>query len=203
MSKQPNTLNTRETVLLLEQLKHPGFTLRAMFQAIRNHLIGLLMLDAGLRVGEVVSLPTSSLWFADSPTTQILIPAGITKTKTERIIPMTTRLNTAIRDYSPHLNHPQPESTTRIAIVKYNKPEPLTTRQVEHIISDAALISIGRKITPHTLRHTFATRVLRQTNIRITQQLLGHKHIGSTQIYTHPNSNDLSDAITSIGSDGY
>jgi integrase/recombinase XerC len=48
------------------------------------------------------------------------------------------------------------------------------------------------------LRHTFATNLMRTTNARVVQQLLGHKNLSSTQIYTHPNQQDLKKAIDSL-----
>lgn len=48
------------------------------------------------------------------------------------------------------------------------------------------------------LRHTFATRLMQKTNIRVVQQLLGHKSLSSTQVYTHPNADDLQKAIENL-----
>ncbi|GAH96402.1 unnamed protein product, partial [marine sediment metagenome] len=55
-----------------------------------------------------------------------------------------------------------------------------------------------REIHPHILRHTFATRLMSKTSMRVVQELLGHKNLSSTQIYTHPNNADLQEAIDSL-----
>jgi len=53
-------------------------------------------------------------------------------------------------------------------------------------------------IHPHTLRHTFATKLLEKSNIRVVQQVLGHKNLQSTMIYTHPSKNVILEAINEI-----
>jgi len=78
----------------------------------------------------------------------------------------------------------------------------ITTRQIENIVLAASMKSLGRPLNPHMLRHTFASKLLRVTNIRTVQILLGHSCITSTQIYTHPNEDDKKKAIDAMeGSD--
>ncbi|GAI79438.1 unnamed protein product [marine sediment metagenome] len=80
-----------------------------------------------------------------------------------------------------------------------NVPDkPLTRRQVHRIISYAAISALGRSVHPHVLRHTFASKLMRVTNMRTVQELLGHKNLTSTQIYTHPNEQDKHKAIENM-----
>jgi len=66
-----------------------------------------------------------------------------------------------------------------------NNGNRLTTRGVEYIIEKLAR-KIGLKITPHTLRHTFATHMLNEgADLKCVQELLGHENLQTTSIYTH------------------
>ena len=158
----------------------------------------LLMLDAGLRVGELCALKVHDLYFGDHAMSTLVLRYEITKTKQERCIPLTDRICEAIEQMhivAPYWHQPTP---TTPAFCGYSQSFPLRTRTVEIFISQASKNALGRAITPHTLRHTFATRLMLRTNIRVVQQLLGHKSIQSTQIYTHPNHDDLTNAIKSL-----
>lgn len=194
----PKTLTTDECNKLLYELLENYPNTNYTGKGIRNHTIALLMLDAGLRVGEVVQLRISDLYFNSVPVTSIIIRQEIAKNKTERIIPVSHRLSNALKNHLASLRTPNIYANESYCFRSVNSGKPLTTRQVERIIRSAAEKSLGRPVHPHVLRHTFASNLMRVTDMRTVQELLGHKQLSSTQIYTHPNAEDKRKAIESI-----
>jgi len=195
MTLAPPTLTIQETHALLAALQGRGGTSKKFRRQLRNYTMAMIMLEAGLRVGELVRLHWSDLFFNCLPVTSIIISPEISKSKQERQIPVSTRLSDALTTYhvtfSTDVSHSE-----HFAFFTARTAHPrLSERQVERIISSAALQAIGRPIHPHVLRHTFASKLMRVTNASIVQQLLGHKHLSSTQVYCHPNGEDLQKAI--------
>jgi len=198
MSKAVNVISVLESEKLLHHLMKPHNLNVPKMSGFRDVLMGLLMLDAGLRVSEVVGLSQADLFFDGSPRRALEVRAEIAKRGVSRIIPLTSRLHTAIK--ATHDNFWLRGYRFRVewAFFGSDCTKPLSARQVQRIIRTASKESIGREIHPHVLRHTFATRLMRTTSIRIVQQLLGHKNLSSTQIYTHPNGQDLENAINGM-----
>jgi len=168
---------------------------------IRNYLMCLLMLDAGLRVGEVVKLKINDLYIAGSPVSSLQIRKEISKSKHERLLPLTGRIQETICLMYEKWWMDFGCQGKGFAFYSMCSLHPLSTRQVQRIVERHSLLSIKRKIHPHVLRHTFGTRLMRQVNSRIVQTLLGHKNIQTTQVYTHPNNDDLTNAIERISTD--
>ena len=162
---------------------------------IRNLIAALLMLDCGLRVGEVVSLRLTDCYFNGAPVQSLTVRAIIAKRHHQRIIPVSIRLQCAL-----HTFHGEtiliPERPLTQHLIS-NKPggHPLTTRTLARILEHHGMTALGFPVRPHMLRHTFATRLMKVTDIRTVQELLGHKHVSSTQIYTHVNDEDKRKAI--------
>lgn len=167
-------------------------------KGLRNYTMALLMLDAGLRVSEVSKLLVTDLIVEGESVTSLCVSKEIAKKHRERIVPISQRLKQAIQHMWKLIW--SCENPNWVIFAFWNTPtsRALSPRQIQRIIKQAAIQSIGRSVHPHALRHTFATRLMRTTNIRIVQQLLGHASIQSTQIYTHPNSDDLTRAIKSL-----
>lgn len=188
MTQKPtNVLTNEESDCMLIGIAYP-----------RERLMFLLMLDAGLRVGELVQLKLSDLLINEHPVYSLTVRPEIAKNHISREIPLSARVQTAINNVKNsswrQLYYKQGDFVFSTGPIATH----ISTRQVERIIKNIAERTIRRPITPHTLRHTFATRLMRKTSTRVVQQLLGHKNLSSTQIYTHPNSEDLRQAIDSI-----
>ncbi len=196
--KSPKTLDVTQQEKLLDALSRRTAPHKTYLKGIRNYLIGCLMLDAGLRVGEVVALRMSHLYFNDCPVQTLLLTPSITKNHKQRTVPVSTRLSKALEQYRTLFLPPESVPDDSFCFY-YRYPQyPMSTRQVENIINTAAMKTLGRPVNPHMLRHTFASHLMRVTNIRTVQELLGHSHISTTQVYTHPNEDDKKKAIDDL-----
>lgn len=194
----PKTLETEDCIKLLNELKCEQGTDRQRQLGIRNHCIALLMLDAGLRVGEVVKLRIGDLFYNSQPVRSIIIRKEISKSKRERQVPVSERLSETLKKCGETIWSSEIITPNSKAFLGGDRSRKLTTRQVERIISSAAERALGRPIHPHVLRHTFASRLMKVCDIRTVQELLGHKCVSSTQVYTHPDEEDKRNAINAV-----
>jgi site-specific recombinase XerC len=193
-----NTLSDKELPLFLAYFYREDSSRIRNELRIRDRLIVLLMLDAGLRVGEVLALVVGDLHILGTPVGMINLRADITKTKTERNIPCTIRLHDAIQEMWLNVWQPSKFEPHVRAFLDATHGTCLRPLRVQRITKTAGMITIGRPVNPHMLRHTFATRLMRRCSIRIVQQLLGHASLSSTQVYTHPSTQDFQTAIDSL-----
>lgn len=198
MPKTVQTLTDKECELLLEQLYLPPGRPLPRRQNTRNYTMALLMLDAGLRVGELVQMRKCYLIFAGEFMNDVQVPYQIAKNKIARAIPMTERLRDAIKAMQIEYWQPNGCPPDGFCFYLHKWSKPLNVRQVQRIITTAGQMALHKQVWPHMLRHTFATRLMRKTSTRVVQTLLGHKSLTSTQVYTHPNNQDLKKAISGI-----
>jgi integrase/recombinase XerC len=156
---------------------------------LRDRAILETMYSAGLRVSEVVGLSDGDLDFDE----QIIRVRG--KGRKERISPLGSYAIGAIVDYRrQRTRHVTEESKGRDAAVFVNRfGNRLTTRSVGRMLEKyIATAGLDSRVSPHTLRHSFATHLLdRGADIRSVQELLGHKSLATTQIYTHVSTANL------------
>lgn len=198
MTHSPPTLTIADTHKLLDTIMGQGGTTKQYRNRLRNYTMAMLMLEAGLRVGELVKLRWDTLFFNCLPVTSIIITPQISKSKLDRQIPVSTRLADALSTYHAYFAPLKTHSKEPHAFFANMPSVPLTTRQVERIIGSAALEGLGRPVHPHVLRHTFATKLMRIAPPSVVQELLGHRHLSSTQVYCHPNGDDLKKAIDAL-----
>lgn len=141
----------------------------------------------GLRVGECANLDVPDL---DLQLCQVKVRA--TKTRRERIVPFGERVRTIMNDYLENIRplfEPAPghEQTLWLSLRGYR----CKIHTIEMMMRRTSL-EAGVSITPHTLRHAYATHLLqRGANIVAVSSLLGHVRLGSTQRYTHLVPKDL------------
>ena len=198
MTQVQNTLTENECFKLVKAADITGASIPISRKQARNRLMMLLMLDAGLRVGEVSLLTRGCLLFADHFCEAITVTAHAAKNNRQRQIPTSQRLMETIKDMSDLVWKRDECPSDGFAFYYADWTKHISVRQIQRVIEGLSQFAIGREINPHLLRHTFATRLMRTVNIRVVQELLGHKSITSTQIYTHPNGDDLKNAIDSL-----
>lgn len=169
-------------------------------KAARDRLIILLMVDAGLRIQEALQVRILQLLINGEPCSMLDLAAEQTKGKEARSIPVTSRLAGAIMHCDRTIWTPLEIAHHQNAL-GYRIPwQPPGPRAVQKKLWTMSKPIFGFHVHPHMLRHTFATRLMRVTDIRTVQMLLGHKNLTSTQIYTHPSTDDLFKAIKKLDS---
>lgn len=196
--KPSSFLTNNQCQTLLTHIQDHRTTHTTATNALRNYAITLVMLDAGLRIGEAVQLPKSSLFFQDRPSKSVIVLRHIAKGHRERIVPASARLQAAIEKLNRLHWRSLQVPPDGFAFFGRTFTNHITVRQVQRIIGSASVQAIGRAIHPHILRHTFATRMLQLTDIRTVQELLGHESLSSTQIYTHVTPASLTAAINNL-----
>lgn len=198
MQKNPKTLTSDEVTLLLNYLQNHNAWKYRKAESVRNYTMALLMLDAGLRVNELVQQLTTDLWFENNSVTSLIVTAEIAKNHRERTVPLTARIRAAITEMSSQWWRLSDPSLRIFAFYTRADTIPITTRTVHRIIDNAAMKAYGKHCHPHMLRHTFASRLIKKCNSSIVQELLGHSRLSSTQIYCHPDAEDLQNAIKGL-----
>lgn len=165
---------------------------------LRDYCLVLLMVDTGLRVGELVQLFWSDVLMDGRPLNFLRVRAAIAKTHAERTLPLSRRLRDALLQYGRE-SWPGNTSLDHWLFPSPRHPEAhLSVRMVQTIVQAAGAMAGIPKLHPHALRHTFATQLMRVCSTRIVQTLLGHANLSSTQVYTHPDAEDLQKAIDSL-----
>lgn len=172
--KVPKKEKRLPEVLTKEEVKK----LIASCDTSKSRLMISFLYSSGLRVSELVKLRAQDLRFEEK-----IGWARSGKGGKDRMFILSDQLSKEIKDY---LKRRQNEYL-------FSKDKPLTTRNVQKIVKRLRdKTQIQKKVTPHTLRHSFATHLLEGgTDIRLIQTLLGHASLSTTQLYTHVSSEQL------------
>lgn len=157
----------------------------------RNRAIIEMLYGSGLRVSELVSLQLSHMYRQEG---YMLIEGKGSK---ERLVPISPEAEKWFQYWMEDRSHldVKPEYKDIAFLNRYGRQ--LTRAMIFTIIRRlAADAGIRKLISPHTLRHSFATHLLQNgADLRVIQQLLGHEQITTTEIYTHVDIHDLRQAI--------
>jgi len=174
--KLPDTLSNAEIERMLAAID------RSKPEGERNQAIVETMYACGLRVSELVNLLLSNLYLKDG------FVRVIGKGEKERLVPIHDQAAESIMRYVEYVRVHVPVKPGHEDFVFLNKHgKQLTRVMIFYIIRElAALAGIRKKISPHTLRHSFATELVENgADLRAVQEMLGHASITTTEIYTH------------------
>ena len=145
----------------------------------RNRAILEVLYSTGMRVGELVALEVADLDLLSE------VARARGKGKKERLVPLGSYACAALSEYLSL--RAQRASAEEGALFLNGKGRRLSARTVRRVVRQSALrLGLPASVTPHTLRHSFATHLLdRGADLRSVQELLGHKNLSTTQLYTH------------------
>lgn len=177
----PDTLTTDEIDRMIATIDDSSA------KGIRDKAILEVLYSCGLRVSELCNLRLGDLFFGEG---YIRI---IGKGDKQRLVPISGVACERIQRYK----EVRTKKTTEDTLFLNNRGTKLTRVMIFNIIKQAAsLAGINKSISPHTLRHSFATHLLEGgANIRQVQEMLGHESILTTEVYTHLDTTNLRQTI--------
>ncbi len=183
--KEPSFLTEDEINVLLKAVE----TGATEFYKPRDLAVIRLFLTSGLRLNELTSLKTSDIDL-EAKTIKVNRKGG-----KEQILPLNQRTAQAIKDYLAVRNNKY------IELFISRRDRPIDKSTIAYLVKNymkKARIK-GKKLSPHTLRHSFCTALLNKgVNIAVIQQLAGHKSMDTTRKYIHLTDEDLRAAINSL-----
>lgn len=164
----------------LKALRRSGGASAAEHELLRDAAILETLYSCGLRISELCGLKAADLDFAE----QLARVRG--KGNKERLAPIGAPALEAVRLYWNSLSEP-PGGGMPVFLVAANRPDPVSPRVIQlRLKRYLAAAGLDPQLTPHKLRHSFATHLLDAgADLRSVQELLGHAHLATTQVYTH------------------
>ena len=187
----PKVLSIADVDRMLTRAKEltqaEGASPQQRLRAMRLHCLLEVLYATGLRVSELVALPLS----ASRRDASMIVVRG--KGNKERLVPLNEASRQAMADYLAAMEALKPEKKKNAASSKWLFPSfgesgHLTRQHFARDLKELAAASglAPRLVSPHVLRHAFASHLLHNgADLRIVQTLLGHTDISTTQIYTH------------------
>jgi len=189
MSKRqiPKVLTQEEQEKLINQFNERYPT------SHRNKMMIQLMLDTGLRLAEACSLRWKDVNLTSG---KLMVRQG--KGAKDRTLWIGENRLEALREWKERQIEWLDKAPEHVFTTREGKP--LNHRYVQDMVSNySEKAGIDKNVHPHTLRHTFATDLYRETGkIRLVQKALGHADLSTTMIYTHIVDDELEDALKSF-----
>ena len=184
--KLPDTLSVQEINALIDGID------RSKNEGERNVAIIEVLYGCGLRVSELINLKISELYFEEG------FVRVIGKGDKQRLVPLGSVAKKHLKIYINQVrNHLKIHPDARDIVFLNRRGKQISRVMIFTIIKQLAQkIGITKNISPHTLRHSFATHLVEGgADLRAVQEMLGHQSITTTEIYTHLDRNYLRQAI--------
>ncbi len=189
--KAEETISFLDVRDIEEMLKVPDVS---TINGLRDRTIMELFFSSGMRISELTALNQDQMsMLKDNATDRTYELSIIGKGKHIRTIFISPRSAFWIREYLKKRH--DVEKPLFINTRSNSEERRLTPRSIQLMIQRCSLLAgVSKKVTPHTLRHTYATDLLNHgADLRSVQELLGHKNVATTQIYTHVTNKRLRD----------
>ena len=187
--KVPQRLPKVVSIKEIEEMLHNNLT-------PLEHVIMELLYSCGLRVSELVNLKTSDIDLSSK------YVRCFGKGSKERIIPIGEIAKKAGTEYMTERDFLVKKYNLNTKLLLIQNSGRLITRQDVYTFIHAQGKLIHKNISPHTLRHSFATHLLENgADLRVVQELLGHSDVSTTQLYTHISKKRLKDVYFSINNE--
>jgi integrase/recombinase XerD len=191
----PKTLSEIEVSRLLEAARQRG---RTAADRLRDTALFELLYASGLRVSELVGLPVASV--RGDP--RMIMVRG--KGDKERMVPLSTPARDALAAWLAHRDATEEAARavgkppSRYLFPGEGRDGHLTRQYFHSLVKDVAVLAglSPARVTPHVLRHAFATHLLAHgADLRVIQTLLGHADVATTEIYTHVLDEHLTELV--------
>ncbi len=191
----PKTLSTEEVNRLLDAARAKG---RSPGERLRNRALMELLYATGMRVSELVGLPVAA---ARGDPRMVLVRG---KGGKERMVPLSGPAREALAEWLAHRDREEERgrkegrAPSRALFPGPGADGHLTRQHFHLMLKDIAVLAgvSPAKVTPHTLRHAFATHLLAGgADLMVIQTLLGHADVATTEIYTHVLDDQLKDLV--------
>ena len=181
----PNFLTFEEIKRLFSVLKEDNLV------NLRDKVMIITMYSAGLRISELINLTKKQVNFEE----RIITLIG--KGSKERSVPINNYCLNYLKKYLFEINKVYSLAKSKYLFLNKKTNQPITRQYFFMKLKEYAKeASIEKEISPHSLRHSFATHLLENgADLRVVQDLLGHTNVSTTQIYTHVSTKKILNAI--------
>lgn len=187
----PSSFDTRRLLAVIPA--------RSPFGA-RDHALIRLFTQTGLRVGELTGLDLVHVYDHQvGPRQWLDLPAAICKGRQSRRIPLNDAARQAVLDLVEFLKLRGFQTLPHSPLLQDRRHRRLPVREVQRLVQSYRQVAgLDLRVTPHSFRHGWASQLARRTSLRVVQQLLGHRFLGSTEVYLHTQPDDMVQAVASL-----